>query len=86
MGKSAAYYAERAQAREAAYKYVNNPYPEGTRLARFFDKAKQHKATMDAHFDDLEEVYGFIGTEKPIIDNEPNSFSPRPKPQEIERA
>ncbi|WP_315921597.1 hypothetical protein [Mesorhizobium sp. SP-1A] len=86
MGKSAAYYTERAQAREAAYKYVNNPYPEGSRQARFFEKAKQHKASTDAHFDDMEEIYGTIGTKKPVIDNVPNSFSPKAKPQEIEHA
>lgn len=83
MGKSPAYYAERAEARDAAYKYVNNPYPEGSRQARFFDKAKQHKSTMDAHFDDLEEVYGSIGTKKPAIDNVHHTFGPRPKQQEI---
>jgi len=79
MGKSAAYYTERAQAREAAYKYVNNPYPEGSRQASFFDKAKAHKSAMDVHFDDFEDVYGFVGMKKKLIDNEPNSFSPRAK-------
>ena len=77
MGKSAAYYAERAEARDATYKYVNNPYLEGTRLARFYEKAKTHKSTMDAHFDDLEEVYGSFGTKKPVIDNEPCTFPGR---------
>lgn len=74
MGKSAVYYAERAQARAAAYKYVNNPFAEGTRIARFFDKAQKHKQMMDAEFDDMEEVYGVFATKKPVIDNIPGTF------------
>lgn len=74
MGKSAVYYAERAQARAAAYKYVNNPFAEGSRIARFYDKAKRHKEIMDAEFDDMEEVYGVFATKVPVIDNIPGTF------------
>lgn len=74
MGKSSVYYAERAQARDAAFKYVNNPFPEGTRIARFFEKAKKHNAAIDAAFDDMEEVYGVFATKRPIIDNVPGTF------------
>jgi len=69
---------DRRQAREASYRYLNNPYPEGSRLARYFDKAKQHKENMDAQFDELEDVYGTIGTPKALIANIPNSFNPYP--------
>lgn len=74
MGKSAVYYAERAKARDAAFRYVNNPFPDGTRIARFFDKAKKHKESMDAVFDDMEEVYGVFATKRPVIDNVPGTF------------
>jgi spore coat protein CotH len=64
MGKNAQYYADRIQAREAAYKYLNNPFPEDTRKARFYAKEKVHKRAMDSYFDDMEEIYGSIGIKK----------------------
>lgn len=58
---------DRQEARAAAYKYRNNPFPTGSRKARYFAKAKQHKANMDAWFDDLEMVYGPLGIKRELI-------------------
>ena len=84
MGKNAQYYADRRQAREAAYKYLNNPFPEDTRKARFYEKEKVHKRIMDSYFDDMEEIYGSIGIKKRIIDNIPNTFTPKRNKKEMQ--
>lgn len=52
---------DRKAAKAAAYREASNPFPEGTRLHRYFIKARQHIANMDAAFRDLEQVYGTIG-------------------------
>lgn len=58
---------DRKEAREAAYKYKANPYPEGSRKAKYFIKWKQHIEHMDARFDELEAVYGPLGTKRELI-------------------
>lgn len=73
MGNGPAYKADVNAAKVAAYRYVNNPFEEGTRRHRLCEKARAHKATMDWIFEDMEEVYGSIGTKKPVIDNQPGS-------------
>jgi hypothetical protein len=78
---SAAYRADLAAAKEAAYKYVHNPFEEDTRVWRLCEKARAHKATMDWMFDEMEEVYGPIGTKKPVIDNIPGTFQKAPAGQ-----
>lgn len=72
---SAAYRADLAAAREAAYKYAHNPFEEGTRVWMMCEKARAHKATWDFIFDDMEEVYGPAGTKRSVIDNIPGSFA-----------
>jgi hypothetical protein len=71
---SAAYRADREAAREAAYRYRHNPFEEGTRRWKLCERARAHKATMDWIFDEMEEVYGSIGTKRPVIDNIPGTF------------
>jgi hypothetical protein len=78
---SAAYRADLAAAKEAAYKYVHNPFEEGTRVWKLCEKARAHKATMDWMFDEMEEVYGPIGTKKPVINNIPGTFHKAPAGQ-----
>jgi hypothetical protein len=78
---SAAYRADLAAAKEAAYRYVHNPFEEGTRAWRLCEKARARKATMDFLFDEMEEVYGPIGTKKPVIDNIPGTFQKAPAGQ-----
>lgn len=73
MGNRAAYKADMEAAKEAAYRYVNNPFEEGTRRHKLCEKARAHKAYMDAMFEDLEEVYGYIGEKRPVINNLPGS-------------
>jgi hypothetical protein len=75
---SAAYRADRAAARDAAYKYVHNPFEEGTRLHRLCENARRHKQTMDFLFDEMEEIYGPAGVKKPVIDNIPGTFKKAP--------
>lgn len=76
MNKSFSYRHDRQLAREAAYKYANNPFEDGTRLARLYEKEKIAKLKIDSMFDDLETVYGSLGTKKQLIDNVPGTFSP----------
>lgn len=71
---SAAYKADLAAAKDAAYKYVHNPFEEGTRVWKMCEKARAHKATWDFIFDEMEEVYGPTGTRRPVIDNIPGTF------------
>lgn len=78
---TAAYKADLAAAKEAAYKYVHNPFEEGTRVWRICEKARAHKATMDFLFDEMEEVYGSIGVKKPVINNIPGTFQKAPAGQ-----
>lgn len=59
---SAAKKADRLAAQRAAYKGPTNPFKEGSRLYRYFIKARQHFENMEAIFRDLESVYGHIGT------------------------
>jgi hypothetical protein len=54
-------YDDRRAAKEEAYKGADNPFPEGSRLHRYFIKARKHIENMDAIFRDLEHVYGTIG-------------------------
>jgi len=53
--------ADRRIAREAAYRGSVNPFPEGTRLYRYFIKARQHVDNMDSVVRELEMGYGFPG-------------------------
>jgi len=53
--------ADRRTAREAAYRGSENPFPEGTRLHRYFVKARQHVGHMDSVVRELELGYGFQG-------------------------
>ncbi len=53
---------DRRIAKQAAYQSTVNPFEGGTRLHRYFVKARQHIENMDAAFCDLEAVYGRIGT------------------------
>ncbi len=55
MGNSAAYKADMEAAKEAAYRYVNNPFEEVTRRHRLCEKARAHKSMMDMIFDEMEE-------------------------------
>ena len=71
MPKSPAYRADATAAKDAAYRYVNNPFPLGSRRWRLFNKAQAHKQNMDALFDEMEAVYGPIGTPRPLINNAP---------------
>jgi hypothetical protein len=57
---------DRKAAKAAAYKGPINPFGEGTRLHRYFIKARQHVEGMDAAFCDLEQVYGTIGTRRSL--------------------
>jgi len=54
--------ADRRTARDAAYRESENPFPEGTRLHRYFITARQHVEMMDGRMAELEQVYGPIGT------------------------
>lgn len=74
MSKSPAYKADKAAAVKAAYKYSNNPFEEGSRRYRMFEKAQAHKHNMDMLFEDYETVYGFIGVKREIINNKPGTF------------
>ncbi len=78
---TAAYRADRAAAREAAYKYVHNPFEEGTRLHKLCENARRHKATMDFMFEEMEEIYGPAGVKKPVINNIPSTFRKAPAGQ-----
>lgn len=49
---------DRAEAKKAAYRTAVNPFPEGTRLWRYFIAARKHHDSMEARFRDLELVYG----------------------------
>jgi hypothetical protein len=54
---------DRRAARAAAYKYLpTNPFPDGSRLHRYYIKACRHRDNMDALVRDLESVYGPIVT------------------------
>ena len=77
MGKSAAYKADLSAARDAAYRFTNNPFEKDTRRWRLCEKARAHKNNMDVLFDDLEEVYGYIGEKRPVINNDPGSMKAR---------
>jgi hypothetical protein len=55
---------DRKTAKAAAYAGPVNPFPEETRLHRYFIKARQHVENMDAAFRDLEQVYGPMGTRR----------------------
>jgi hypothetical protein len=71
--------ADLAAANEAAYKYVHNPFEEGTRIWKMCEKARARKASMDLLFDEMEEIYGPAGIKKPVINNIPGTFRPAPK-------
>jgi len=53
---------DRAIANAAAYSGPENPFPEGSRLWRYFRSARQHYEDIEARFRDLESVYGPAGT------------------------
>ena len=57
-------YQDRREAKAAAYRSATNPFPDGTRLHRYFIKARQHHDYMEDCFRDLEQVYGTIGTRR----------------------
>lgn len=56
--------ADRRSARAAAYRLSENPFPEGTRLHRYFVAARRHIDMMEGRVAELEEVYGSLGTRK----------------------
>jgi len=56
--------ADRRTAREAAYRMSENPFPEGTRLHRYFVTARRHVEVMDGRMSELEQVYGPLGAVK----------------------
>ncbi|WP_022707437.1 hypothetical protein [Paracoccus zeaxanthinifaciens] len=47
-----------AKAKVYALQGGPNPYPEGSRMAGFYEKFRAHYWAMEARFDDLAEVYG----------------------------
>jgi hypothetical protein len=55
-------YEDRRTAKAAAYRSADNPFELGTRLHRYFIKAREHHDKMEVAFRDLEHVYGTIGT------------------------
>lgn len=57
-------YDDRIAAKQAAYKSADNPFPDDTRLHRYFIKARQHVENMDAAFRELEQAYGPIGVRR----------------------
>lgn len=71
---SKAYRQDYQKAREAAYRYASNPFEEGTRIWRLCEKARQQKSIFDAMDDEMEAVYGPIGTKRAVVDNDPGSF------------
>ena len=58
-------YQDRRTAKAAAYQSAENPFQQGTRLYRYFIKAREHHDKMEAAFRDLGQVYGTIGTRRP---------------------
>lgn len=77
MGKSPAYREDVQAAKDAVYKYVNNPFIEGSRRARMFANFKRHYLMMESRFDELAAVYGDLGAKNTLIDNLPYSTQAR---------
>jgi hypothetical protein len=75
---TALYRADLQEARQSAYRYVHNPYEEGTRLWKLCENARRHKQTMDFMFEEMEEIYGPAGVKKPVINNIPGTFKKAP--------
>lgn len=57
-------YQDRREAKAAAYRSPVNPFPEGSRLHRYFISARKYHDQMEDAFRDLETVYGTIGTRR----------------------
>lgn len=64
-------------AREAAYRYENNPFEPNSRRWRLCEKARHQKSIMDMMDEEMEAVYGPIGTKRPVVANVPGSFEPQ---------
>lgn len=71
---SKAYRQDQQKAREAAYKYRHNPFEQGTRVWRLCEKWRSWKSVMDDMDEEMEAVYGPIGTKRPVVENVPGSM------------
>jgi hypothetical protein len=72
------YKLDQQAAKEAEFRFENNPFEPGTRRHKMFGKFRQATIRMNDMFDDLEEVYGSAGLVlRKRINNKP--WSP-PKP------
>lgn len=80
---SKAYREDYQAAREAAYRYANNPFDEGSRRWRMCEKARFQKSIMDTMDEDMEAIYGPIGTKRPVVVNAPGSFNALPQAASI---
>jgi hypothetical protein len=70
-GKSPAYKADKAAATEAETRLKNNPFEPNTRRHRMFEVRRNHSIQMDSRFEELEAVYGSLGTPRVKQDNPP---------------
>lgn len=68
-GKSPAYKADKAAATEAEQRLKNNPFEPGTRRFKMFETRRIHSNRMDSRFEELEAVYGSLGTPRSKLDN-----------------
>jgi len=68
-GKSPAYKADKAAATEAELHLKNNPFEPDTRRHRLFEARRLHSIRMDSRFEELEAVYGPMGTPRVKQDN-----------------
>lgn len=68
-GKSPAYKADKAAATEAELRLKNNPFEPGSRRHRMFEARRSHSNQMDSRFEELEAVYGSMGTPRIKEDN-----------------
>ena len=61
-GKSDAYKADKEAAHDAEMHLQNNPFEPGTRRHRMFEKRRRYSDNINQRFEELETVYGSIGT------------------------
>jgi hypothetical protein len=64
-GKSPAWKAAKA----AEAKLQNNPFQPETRPHQMFESLRRHSDDMNFHFEEMEEVYGSVGTPRTRADN-----------------
>lgn len=68
-GKCPAYKADKAAATEAEQRLKNNPFEPGTRRFKMFETRRSHSTHMDSRFEELEAVYGSLGSPREKLNN-----------------